>query len=627
MYADQLDTDIQTFLTRHQTKDLLRFVSVGSVDDGKSTMIGRLLYDAGGVYEDNLDDARNRADKDGEIDFARLTDGLRAEREQGITIDVAYRYFTTAKRKFIIADTPGHIQYTRNMATGASTADLAIILIDARLGVLQQSRRHAYIASLLGIPHLLVAVNKMDLADFDQTVYDAIVADFSAVAAHLDFDEVTFLPMSALHGDNIVTAGNKLPWYTGPTLLEHLETVDIRKDRATEAFRYPVQYVIRPNQNYRGFAGQIASGTVRTGDSICVLPSGQTSTVKAIDTFAGEVDYAFAPMSVTIRLDDEIDVSRGDVITRVGEETDTGRHFDALMVWMSETPLDTRKSYLIKHGSQYLRAELSTVHFRIDLDDLSNAAADELVLNDIGAVSVTCHREIPHDSYLKNRSTGAFVVIDTLTNETVAAGMITDIAANDRVEEDVELLDRPHSGVSPRERQDRLGHEGAVVWMSGLPAAGKSTIGYALERRLFDLGCMCHVLDPEASGPDSEYEADVDLSGVARTAAELGRAGVIVVVSYSSALETHRSMARVAAAGCRFLEVHVATPIELCRARDAKGLYERADSKASQSRLPGAGADFETPARADVTVQANDLDQSVSELVAALVDAGVLTLG
>ncbi len=624
MYADHLDTDIQTFLTRHQSKDLLRFVSVGSVDDGKSTMIGRLLYDTGGVYEDNLEDARNRADKDGEIDFARLTDGLRAEREQGITIDVAYRYFTTATRKFIIADTPGHIQYTRNMATGASTADLAIILIDARLGVLQQSRRHAFIASLLGIPHLLVAVNKMDLKDYDQSVYDAIVSDFATVASHLNFDEVTFLPMSALHGDNVVSTGDNLPWYTGPTLLEHLETVDIRKDRASEAFRYPVQYVIRPNQNYRGFAGQIASGTVRKGDSICVLPSGKTSTVKAIDTFAGEVDNAFAPMSVTIRLDDEIDVSRGDVITRVGEETDTGRQFDAMMVWMSEKPLDTRKSYLIKHGSQYLRAELSTVHFRVDLDELSNAPADELALNDIGAVSVTCHREIPHDSYITNRSTGAFVVIDSLTNETVAAGMITELAAADRADDGTEVLDRPHSGVSPRERQERLGHEGAVVWMSGLPAAGKSTIGYALERRLFDLGCICHVLDPEASGLNSEYEANADLNGVASIAAEMGRAGVITVVSYSSALESHRAMARTTAAGCSFVEVHVATPVDTCRARDTKGLYDRAD--AGQSQLPGAGGDFEAPTNPDVMVDAEDLEQAVNELVNALVSAGVLTL-
>jgi len=490
MHADHLDTDIHTFLERHQKKDLMRFVTVGSVDDGKSTMIGRLLHDTGAVYEDHLEDARGGSE--GEVDLARITDGLRAEREQGITIDVAYRYFTTAKRKFIIADTPGHIQYTRNMATGASTADLAIILIDARNGVLQQSRRHAYIASLLGIPYLLVAVNKMDAVDYDEARYREIHAEFEAFSKHLNFQKVLFLPISALVGDNVVEESSQMPWYEGPTLLQHLEGIDLNLGGASDIFRYPVQYVLRPDQDYRGFAGQIASGVVRPGDSVKVLPSGHTSTVKAIDSFEGELEEAFAPMSVSIRLSDEIDVSRGDLLVHEGCEPELHRRFRAMLVWMGDKALDREKTYLLKHGTQYVRAEVSKIVYKNDLRQLEELPSESLELNDIGCVEILCHRPIAFDAYLDNRVTGSFILIDSLSNFTAAAGMI--LQGHDSCDDEGAEANSPHTGISVAERKERLGHEGLVLCIAD-DGAGKTTrFAYALEREIFDSGALVHVV-------------------------------------------------------------------------------------------------------------------------------------
>jgi bifunctional enzyme CysN/CysC len=419
--------DIHAFLERNQQKELLRFVTVGSVDDGKSTLIGRLLHDTKGVYDDQLKDA-TLTSSTGEtaIDFARITDGLRAEREQGITIDVAYRYFSTPARKFIIADTPGHVQYTRNMATGASTAHVALILIDARLGVLLQSKRHATIASLLGIPHLLVCVNKMDLVEYDEARYEEIKAEFTQFTADLGFRSVDFLPVSALFGVNIVEpTTTKIPWYTGPTVLRYLETVEIAQVFNTEQFRFATQYVIRPNLNYRGYAGQIGSGTIKKGDPIIVLPSGVQSHIEAIDTFDGELEEAYAPMSITLRLTDEVDCSRGDWIVHPDHTPTVSRNVESIMVWMSEEDLDPNKDYWIKHGTQYVHVNIDSIQWKMDLETLEKIEnVGSLSLNDIACVRLIAHRPIAFDSYRLNRASGAFILIDFMSNNTVGAGMI-----------------------------------------------------------------------------------------------------------------------------------------------------------------------------------------------------------
>ncbi len=427
---DLIETDIEAYLQRYQDKELLRFVAVGSVDDGKSTLIGRLLFDTGSVYEDQLAAARKASHMAGtDIDLSLITDGLAAEREQGITIDVAYRYFTTDKRKFIIADTPGHVQYTRNMVTGASTATVAIILIDARLGVLQQSRRHAYLASLLGIPHLAVGVNKMDLVSYDRAVFEGVRKEFSAFTKGLDFASVTFFPISALKGTNCVGRGAETPWYDGPTVLEFLETVPVRQEREVAHFRYPVQYVVRPNLDYRGFAGRIASGVVRKGDAIMVLPSGKTSRVKGIDAYDGEHGEAIVPESVILRLEDEIDVSRGDMLVHPEDVPRVTRTFDAHLVWLHEAPLDPGKSYFIKHTSQTSRVHVDRIASKKDMDTLADTPAETLGLNEIGRVTLTAHRALFVDGYRTNRETGSFVLIDSITNATVAAGMVIEDGA------------------------------------------------------------------------------------------------------------------------------------------------------------------------------------------------------
>ena len=520
--ADQLDTDILTFLARHERKRLLRFVTVGSVDDGKSTLIGRLLHDTDGVYEDQLADART-VDSDGvaTIDFARITDGLRAEREQGITIDVAYRYFTTPARKYIIADTPGHIQYTRNMATGASTAHVAIILIDARLGVLQQSRRHAYIASLLGIPHLLVAINKMDLVDFEQPVFESIRDDFAAFAEDLAFEAVTFIPMSALNGDNVVERSERTTWFEGHTLLSFLETVDIPVDDNLEDFRYPVQFVIRPHQDYRGFAGQIASGCVSVGDEVMVLPSGKTSRIEGIDTWEGELEGAHAPMSVTIRLEDEIDCSRGDMIVKTDDVPLVVRRFEAMLVWMSEQRLDPARQYLIKQTTRYVRVVIDDVLWMKDLNTLEEVEAASLGLNDIGCVAFTAHQPIYPDAYPTNHSTGAFIVIDALTNDTVAAGMIQRVLEG-ASEGDADGDDRADR-IGSAERVERLAQAGTVVWVTG---EGAAEVAGALDRSIFAGGWLGYVVD----SADPAFGLTGSAAGeVALAARHLARAGVVAI--------------------------------------------------------------------------------------------------
>ncbi len=485
--------DIEGYLAEHQRKELLRFVFCGSVDDGKSTLLGRLLHDTQGIYEDQLAAVR-RASRLGDavIDFSLFTDGLKAEREQGITIDVAYRYFSTAKRKFIVADTPGHVQYTRNMATGASTANVAVILVDARFGVLQQSRRHAYIATLLGIPHLAVAINKMDLVGYDQAIFERHRADFADVAARLGAKDVTTLPLSALAGVNVVRRAPELDWYSGPTLLEYLETVPIGADRNVRDFRLPVQLTLRPHLDYRGFAGQIASGTLRQGDELLVLPSGKRSRVVGIDTYEGPLAEAGPPLGVTVRLDDEIDISRGDMLVHPDAVPTVAQRFDAVVVWMSEAPLDLRRGYLIKHTTQYVRARFERVAWRMDLGSLEREPAATLELNDIGEVRVVTQRPLFFDAYAENRATGAFIVIDALTNDTVGAGMIERAAGQDRTE----APDGARGPVGETERRHRLGHAGGHLRLTGTSPSDRAAVAVALERRLFDRGCAGVVVLP-----------------------------------------------------------------------------------------------------------------------------------
>ena len=462
--------------------ELLRFTTAGSVDDGKSTLIGRLLYDSKGVYEDQLASVRQatRNLSTNGLDLSLLTDGLRAEREQGITIDVAYRYFSTPRRKFIIADTPGHEQYTRNMATGASTANLAIILIDARYGVLPQSRRHAFLAALLGIPHLVVAVNKMDLMEFRADVFTAICQEFRSFAAQIDAGDIVYIPISALDGDNVVHPSRRTPWYGGPTLLEHLETVPIARDINLTDLRFPVQYVIRPNLDFRGFAGTLASGVVHPGDAITVLPGGRTSRVKSIVTWDGELPEAFAPMSVTLCLEDEIDVSRGDMLALPANLPHVARRFDATVVWMNQKPLEPNRGYLIKHTTQVTQARVRQIRYRIDVNTLRHEPARTLELNAIGVVAIEAQRPLLFDPYRKNRFTGSFILIDPLTNETMGAGMILQ----------AEAAATAAGRVTDAERRLARGHAPLVIC---LPPDG-ADLAWLLERRLFDHGYLVHVI-------------------------------------------------------------------------------------------------------------------------------------
>ncbi len=560
-------TNIDSFLRQNEEKELLRLSTAGSVDDGKSTLIGRLLFDSKGVYEDQIAAVRKASvnQSAGSVDFALLTDGLRAEREQGITIDVAYRYFSTPKRKFIIADTPGHEQYTRNMATGASTANLAIILIDARYGVLPQSRRHAYIASLLGIPHVVVAVNKMDLVDFRQDVFESIRRDFSGFAGQLPIRDLHFIPISALLGDNVVERSARTPWFDGSSLLHYLESVHIGNDNNLTDMRFAVQYVIRPTLDFRGYAGQVTSGVIRKGDPIMALPSGRMSRVASIVTYDGEMPRAFAPMSVTVCLEDELDISRGDMLVPTRNPPHVSRRFEASLVWMNQAPLEPKRTYLIKHTTQQSTATVLAIRHKVDINTLEKVEAAELRMNEIGAVIVETHKPLYFDSYQQNRATGAFILIDAITNETVGAGMITgpEIRQAQRKGNLLEGLEFELSRVTPSERHSRAGHRPATLWLSGAP-----DVAYAAERKLFDRGCLVNVLADEQN-PDL-------LAELARIS---NAAGLITICSVAAADPESLEKAREVVGEERFVAVDAgalaADPMkaseEICRMLEARG--------------------------------------------------------
>jgi bifunctional enzyme CysN/CysC len=631
--SDLISTDIEAYLAQHERKELLRFMTCGSVDDGKSTLIGRLLYDANLLYEDKLQaiekDSAKHGTTGGKIDLALATDGLMDERQQGITIDVAYLYFSTAKRKYIIADTPGHEQYTRNMATGASTCDLAIILIDARQGVLAQTKRHSFIVSLLGIKHITVAVNKMDLVDFSEARFEEIKNDYAGFAARLDLPDVQFIPVSALLGDNIVHASTNMPWYQSGPLMNHLETVHIASDRNLIDFRYPVQYVNRPNLNFRGFCGTIASGIIRQGSEIMALPSRKTSRVKAIVTSEGNIAEAFAPLSVTLTLEDEIDVSRGDMLVHPGNVPRVDQTFDAMMVWMGEEALVPGKTYTIKHTSKLASGSVTTLRYRVDVNTLHRSAAPTLNLNEIGRCQVTLNQPICFDAYKRNRTTGAFIVIDRLTNRTVGAGMILDQEPGD-TKDNWEATPRTvtqqevHGAVSDADRQSRFGQTPVTILLTGLTGSGKTTIGQVLERRLFDEGRAVTLLDGHnlRQGISRDLGFTVaDRSENLRRAAEVARlmngAGLIAVCAFVAPLEETRQKARNTIGGERFIEVYLSAPIEVCRQRDTDGMYPRADA-GELSSFPGVSAPFEPPASPDLTLPTDKLP--VAECVERIVD-------
>lgn len=628
--SDLISEDILAYLGQHERKEMLRFLTCGNVDDGKSTLIGRLLHDSKMIYEDHLEAITRDSKKSGttgdDIDLALLVDGLQAEREQGITIDVAYRYFSTAKRKFIIADTPGHEQYTRNMATGASTCDLAIILIDARYGVQTQTRRHSFIASLLGIKHIVVAVNKMDINGFDQSVFEQIKADYLKFAEGIAFKPSTmaFVPMSALKGDNVVNKSERSPWYTGQSLMEILETVEIANDRNYTDLRFPVQYVNRPNLNFRGFAGTLASGVVHKGDEVVVLPSGKSSRVKSIVTFDGELEHAGPGQAVTLTMEDEIDISRGDLLVHADNVPQVADAFDAMLVWMAEEPMLPGKKYDIKRATSYVPGSITSIVHRVDVNTLAEGPASSLQLNEIGRVKVSLDAAIALDGYDSNRTTGAFIVIDRLTNGTVAAGMI--------IAPPVNHGSATHHGklahVATEERAQRFGQQPATVLFSGLSGAGKSTLAYAVERKLFDMGRAVFVLDGQNLRHDLNKGLPQDRTGrtenwrrAAHVARQFNEAGLLTLAAFVAPDAEGREQAKALIGADRLLTVYVQASPLVCAERDPQGLYA-----AGGDNIPGESFPYDVPLNADLVIdtQALSLEDSVKQVLELLRQRGAI---
>ena len=631
--SDLIAKDILAYLEQHERKELLRFITCGSVDDGKSTLIGRLLYDSKMLYEDHIAQLENESKVHGTtgggFDPALVTDGLRAEREQGITIDVAYRYFSTAKRKFIIADTPGHEQYTRNMATGASTADLAIILIDARHGVLTQTKRHSFIVSLLGIRHVVVTINKMDLVGYDQARFDQICQDYKEFASRLDLPDLHFIPLAALHGENVVDPSTNMPWYRGSTLMNFLETVYIGSDRNLEDFRLPIQYVNRPNLDFRGFCGTIASGIVRQGDEVMVLPSKRTSRIRRIVTQDGDLSEAFCPQSITLVLEDEVDCSRGDMIVRPGNVPKVSNDFDATIVWLSDQPMLPGKSYLFKHTTQTVSGQVDSLRYRVDVNTLHRSPAPDLQLNEIGRCSVTLSQPLFFDAYKRNRSTGAFIIIDRLTNATVGAGMITerDSARPRAAWENTDTTNESSQGasdVTSAERTARFGQQPATILFTGLTGTGKSAIAQAVQRRLFDRGRAVMVIDGELmrSGLNKDLGYSVEdrsenLRRSAHVAKLLNDSGLICLAAFLAPSESVRNRVRETVGKDKFFVVHVTAEESVRKSRDTKGLLQKADAGILPN-FPGVSALYEEPASPDLTIDSGAL--TIEQCVDAVID-------
>jgi bifunctional enzyme CysN/CysC len=629
--SDLISEDILAYLAQHERKDLLRFLTCGNVDDGKSTLIGRLLHDSKMIYEDHMEAITRDSKKSGttgeDVDLALLVDGLQAEREQGITIDVAYRYFSTSKRKFIIADTPGHEQYTRNMATGASTCDLAIILIDARYGVQTQTKRHSFIASLLGIKHIVVAINKMDLKGFDQGVFEQIKTDYLKFAEGIALkpSSLHFVPMSALKGDNVVNHSERSPWYDGQSLMEILETVEVAGDRNFTDLRFPVQYVNRPNLNFRGFAGTLASGIVRKGDEVVVLPSGKGSKVKSIVTYDGELEHAGPGQAITLTLEDEIDVSRGDMLVHADNRPQISDSFDAMLVWMAEEPMLPGKKYDIKRATSYVPASIASITHRVDVNTLEHGPASSLHLNEIGQVRVALDAPIALDGYAHNRTTGSFIIIDRLTNGTVGAGMII---ADPVGAQQAEGHHGKLAHVSTEERAARFGQQPATVLFSGLSGAGKSTLAYAVERKLFDMGRGVYVLDGQNLRHDLNKGLPQDRAGrtenwrrAAHVARQFNEAGLLTLAAFVAPDAEGREQAKALIGAERLITVYVQASPQVCAERDPQGLYA-----AAGDNIPGLSFAYDVPLDADLVIDTQNLslEEGVRQVLALLRERGAI---
>ena len=618
--------DIHKYLEVHHHKTLLRFITCGSVDDGKSTLIGRLLYDSKMIFEDQLAaleaDSKRFGTQGQEIDFALLVDGLAAEREQGITIDVAYRFFATEKRKFIVADTPGHEQYTRNMVTGASTADLAVILIDARKGVLAQTRRHSYLAHLIGIKNIVLAVNKMDLVTYDQAVFDAIVDDYREFAKSIGIDSFVAMPISGFKGDNITAHSINTPWYKGPALIEHLETVEVNSDKdAVKPFRMPVQYVNRPNLDFRGFSGQIATGTLMLGDRIRVLPSGKNSTISRIVTFDGDLDQAIAGQSVTLCFADEIDCSRGDVICAADEPVLAADQFETTIVWMDEHELLPGRPYWLKIGTQTLTATIQQPKYQVNIKTMEHLAAKTLDLNAIGVANLSTDRPIPFEPYIQNRDLGGFILIDKMTNATVAAGMINF---------SLRRADNVHWQATDVTRESRAtvkNQNAAVLWLTGLSGAGKSTIANIVEKKLLRMNRHTFLLDGDnvRQGLNKDLgftDADrvENIRRVGEVAKLMSDAGLIVIAAFISPFRAEREMVRAMMKPGEFFEIHIDTPLADAEARDVKGLYKKARS-GELKNFTGVDSPYEPPEDPEIRVDTTTLtaEEAAEEIVRRLI--------
>ena len=631
--SDLIATDIGAYLQQHEHKGLLRFITCGSVDDGKSTVIGRLLYDSKMLFEDQLAavqaDSRKWGTQGDDIDFALLVDGLSAEREQGITIDVAYRYFSTERRKFIVADTPGHEQYTRNMVTGASTADAAVILIDARRGVLTQTRRHSYLVQLIGIRQVVLAINKMDLVDFSQEVFDRIDAEYRAFAAQLGLTDITSIPLSALQGQNMTERSARTPWYAGPTLMAFLETCAVDETRLqAQPMRLPVQWVNRPNLDFRGFCGLLASGKLQPGDRVRVQPSGRESRVARIVAHGGDLAHAVAGQSVQITLEDEIDISRGDVISHAAAPAEVADQFESTIVWMADEPLLPGRPYWLKIGTRTVSATVSEPKYKVNVNTLEHLATKRLELNEIGVCNIALDRTVAFDAYTANRETGGFILIDRLSNHTVGAGMLHFALRRSQ------NVHWQHVDVDKAARAGLMGQKPTVLWFTGLSGAGKSTVANLVAKRLFALGRHAYLLD----GDNIRHGLNRDLGFTTadrveniRRVAEVARlmldAGLIVITAFISPFRAEREMARGLLEPGEFIEIHVDVPLDLAEQRDAKGLY----AKARRGELPnftGIDSAYEAPVEAEIHLDTTALssEQAAERVLQELQRRGIVQL-
>ncbi len=613
---------LEDFLRRHEAKDLLRFITCGSVDDGKSTLIGRLLHDTQQILEDTLaavtSDSRKWGTTGDAVDLALLVDGLQAEREQGITIDVAYRYFDTEVRKYIIADCPGHEQYTRNMATGASTVDLAVILVDAARGVQVQTRRHSYIVSLLGIQHVIVAVNKMDLIGFDEQKFNAIRDECIAMIGRLGVPDVRVVPVSALKGHNVVTRGEGMNWYKGQTLLELLDSIDVSRDQHRADLRLPVQYVSRPDATFRGYSGTIAAGEIAVGDPVLAAPSRRMSRIKSIVTFDGNLERAAAPMAVTVTLEDEIDISRGDLIVHPDRSPSVSRIIDAHVIWMSDAPLLPGKQYEFKISHRYLRGTVERIHHRVDINDLSEHPAEELKLNEVGLCRIVLSEQAAFDTYVTCHSTGALIVVDRLNHATVGAGMILRSAAPQGAQHDVSVFWQP-TRVTHGQRMNQKAQHPCILWFTGLSGAGKSTIANATEQALYLRGHHSYLLDGDNIRHGLNKDLDFSDAGRVENIRRIGEvaklfvdAGLIVVTAFISPFRSDRRLVRDLVGEGEFVEVFVSTPIEVCEKRDVKGLYAKA-REGTLKNFTGVTSPYEAPEAPEIEIDSSKL--TVSECV------------